>query len=445
MKFIIPDYVKTLLNRLEEHGFEAFIVGGSVRDVLLGKNPSDYDITTNALPEQIEEVFKDFKTIPVGKEFGTIVVVQNEGNVEITTYRIEEDYIDGRRPSVISFSSDIKEDLKRRDFTINAMAYSKKRGLIDPFGGREDLTSGIIRTVGEPRERFSEDYLRILRCVRISATLGFKIEEATLKASKEMSSFLEKISAERIRVELFKILLSKKPSYGIKLLYSLDILDIIIPELIDTVGFDQHNPHHEFDVFNHILCVVDSTPAIIDIRLAALFHDIAKPSTFSLDEEGVGHFYGHQDKGVSMAEKILRRLKASNSIIEGVKILVKEHMTQHNDYSKKGLKRLIHRVGKERIYHLLDLQKADMKCISKNRDISFIEKRKQEINDIIKENEPVEKKQLDINGTDIVNLGYKQGKLIGEILDYLLEMVLEDPKLNKKETLIETVLDKFKV
>lgn len=353
MKFIIPDYIKTLLNKLETNGFEAFIVGGSVRDTLLGKEPSDYDITTNALPEQIEDVFKEFKTILVGKEFGTVVVVQNKGNVEITTYRIEGDYIDGRRPSQVYFSNNIVEDLKRRDFTINAMAYSEQRGLIDPFGGIEDLEKRIIRTVGNPRERFSEDYLRILRCVRFSTTLGFEIEEMTLKASKEMGYLLERISAERIRVELFKILLSKQPSYGIKLLYSLNILEIIIPELIESVGFNQHNPHHELDVFNHILCVVDSTPPIIEIRLAALFHDIGKPSTFSLDEEGVGHFYGHQDISRDMSEKILKRLKTQNDIIETVKILVKEHMTQHNDYSKKGLKRLINRAGKERIYYLL--------------------------------------------------------------------------------------------
>lgn len=443
MEFKIPDYVKTLLNKLEQSGFEAFIVGGSVRDALLGEKPSDYDIATIALPEDIEQVFKDYRTILVGKEFGTIVVVQSEGNVEITTYRIEEDYIDGRRPSQVSFSKDIEKDLRRRDFTINAMAYSEKKGLIDPFGGRVDLEKKIIKTVGDPRERFSEDYLRILRCVRFSTTLGFAIEEETLKALREMGSCLEEISAERIRLELFKILLSKKPSYGIKLLYSLDILDTIIPELIESIGFNQHNPHHELDVFNHILCVVDATLPIIEIRLAALFHDIGKPSTFSLDEEGVGHFYGHQDKGVCMAEDILRRLKSPNSIIEGVKILVKEHMTQHNNYSKKGLKRLINRVGRERIDNLLDLQKADMKCTSRDRDIGFIEKRKQEINSIIEENEPIGKKQLDVNGTDIVNLGYEQGKLIGEILEYLLEQVLEDPKLNEKETLIKIVLDKF--
>ena len=443
MEIIIPNYVNTLLNKLEQAGFEAFIVGGSVRDALLGSDPSDYDITTNALPEEIEEVFRDFKTILVGREFGTIVIVQKESNVEITTYRIEEEYIDGRRPSSVSFSSDIVEDLKRRDFTINAMAYSRKRGLIDPFGGREDLKRGIIRTVGHPKERFLEDHLRILRCVRFSTRLQFNIEEETLKACREMAELLDKISAERIREELFKILLSDKPSIGIRLLLRLNILEIIIPELIETVYFNQYNPHHEFDVFNHTLCVVDSAPPIIETRLAALFHDIGKPRTLTLDEEGIGHFYGHQDVSRDMSKKILRRLKAPNDIIDVVGVLVKEHMTQHNDYSKKGLKRLINRVGKDNINALLDLQKSDMSCTSTGRDTSSIENRRSEIKQIIDEDEPVEKKQLDINGNDIVNLGYKQGRLIGEILDYLLEIVLEKPELNKKQTLIKLVLDKF--
>ena len=444
MELIIPDYVKKLLNRLEDNGFQAFVVGGSVRDTLIGSQPTDYDITTNAMPEEMESIFKDFRTIAVGKEFGTIVVVQKEANVEITTYRIDEDYIDGRRPSSVSFSSNIIEDLKRRDFTINAMAFSEKRGLIDPFGGMDDLKAKIIRTVGDPRERFLEDHLRILRGIRFSSSLEFRIEEETYRASKEMGKSLEKISSERIREELFRILLSRKPSRGIKLLEDLDILKLIIPELVPTIGFDQHNPHHIYDVFTHTLCVLDSTDPILEIRLAALFHDIGKPDTFSLDEEGIGHFYGHQDVSVVIAEKRLKELRASNYLIAGVKLLIKDHMTQHNDFSKKGLKRLINRVGKKRIFHLLHLQEADMKCTNKNRDTSIIEERRQEIKDILEEDEPVEKKQLAIDGNDIVKLGYKEGKIIGEILEYLLERVLEDPKLNKKDILIEIVEDKFK-
>lgn len=444
MEFIIPDYVKKLLNRLEDNNLEAFVVGGSVRDALRGSKPADYDIATNAMPEKIEEVFKDFKTIGVGKEFGTIVVVQREANVEITTYRTEEDYRDGRRPSNISFTTSIEEDLKRRDFTINAMAFSEEKGLIDPFGGKDDLKRKTIKTVGDPRERFLEDHLRILRGIRLSTTLDFKIEEETLKASKEMGVLLERISSERIREEFFKILLAEKPSVGIELLRSLDILELIIPEIIDLVGFDQHNPYHSFDVYEHTLCVVDSTPPILEIRLAALFHDIGKADTFTLDEEGIGHFYGHQDRSVVIAGAVLKRLKASNNLIEGVNLLIKDHMTQHNDFSKKGLKRLINRVGKERILFLLDLQEADMKCTKEGRDISIIRKRKEEIEEILRGNEPVEKKQLAIDGNDIVKLGYKEGRIIGSILEYLLEIVLDDPKINTKEELIKLTLRNFK-
>lgn len=443
MKIRIPDYVNTLLKRLEKNNFEAFIVGGSVRDALLGIEASDYDIATNAHPGEIEELFKDFKTIEVGRKFGTIVVVQDEGNIEITTYRIEEEYIDGRRPSEVSFTRNVVEDLKRRDFTINAIAYSEKEGLIDPFNGRNDLKNKIIKTVGDARERFSEDHLRILRCIRFSSTLEFEIEVDTLKAAKEMGHLLEEISVERIRDELFKILLSNKPSLGIRLLDRLNILEIVVVELTESIGFNQHNPYHEMDVFEHTLCVVDNTPPIIEIRLAALFHDIAKPRTFSLDENGIGHFYGHQDMGAGMAKKILQRFNTSKKIIEAVSILIKNHMTSHNKYSKKKLKRLINRVGEGQIFNLLDLQIADMRCTSENRDISFLNSRKKEINRILEEDEPVVKKQLAIDGNDIVKLGYAEGRIIGDILDYLLELVLENPKLNEKETLLKIVLSKF--
>ena len=231
MNIDIPEYVDGLLNRLEKNSYEAFIVGGSVRDSLLGKNPSDYDITTDALPEEIEEVFKDYRTVEVGKKFGTIIVVQNEGNVEITTYRVEGEYKDGRRPSELAFTSNIVADLRRRDFTINAMAYSKRSGLVDEFNGRKDLKDKVIRTVGDASRRFGEDYLRILRCIRFSTELDFSIEDETFQAAKVMSAFLEKISSERVREEIFKILVSRKPSKGIKLLKDIGALEVIIPEI----------------------------------------------------------------------------------------------------------------------------------------------------------------------------------------------------------------------
>ncbi|NLN15332.1 MAG: HD domain-containing protein [Tissierellia bacterium] len=445
MKLNLPIYIEEVLRKIEEKGYEAFVVGGCVRDLILGKEPNDYDIATRAQPEDIEDIFKDYKTIDIGKEFGTIVLVLEEGDVEITTYRIEEDYYDGRKPSHVTFSSNIEDDLSRRDFTINSMAYNDQRGLVDPFNGREDLRKAIIKTVGNPYERFKEDHLRILRGVRFASQLGFKLEEKTYKACREMSNLLSKISAERIREELFKILISDKPSYGIRLMEELNILDVIIPELKDTIGFDQHNPHHDKDVFNHTLCVLDNVPKLLELRLAALFHDIGKPHTLSIDDKGVGHFYGHEKVSVKIAKNILTRLKCSKELTESVLLLIGEHMTKSRNMKDRGLKRLIGRVGQERIFQLMDLQIADRMCTNSQADVDFLNERKKEIQRILNKQEPFEKKHLKIDGYDIISLGYKEGKLIGEILDYLLEKVIEDPQLNHKEKLIELVLKKFKL
>lgn len=444
MKFFIPEYVNKTLDKFKKHNYQAFIVGGSVRDLMLGKKPSDFDIATNARPEEVEKLFKDYPTILVGKEFGTVVVVVEGENIEITTYRTEGEYIDGRRPSEVVFTSDIEEDLSRRDFTINAMAYNKSRGLVDPFNGQGDLQKKIIKTVGNPKERFNEDYLRILRAIRFSTELSFKIEEDTKIACRQMGNLLEKISVERIREELFKILLSERPSCGIRLMEEVDILDIIIPEMIDTVGFDQKNPYHDKDLFTHTLCVVDNTPKILEIRLAALLHDIAKPSSLTIDREGIGHFYGHDRLGADLSRKILRRLKCSRELIKGVDILIREHMTHHGNHKDRGLKRLIRRVGKDRIFNLLELQKADRICSSKNRKIDFLIEREKSIKRILESNEAYEKKQLAITGHDVIELGYCQGKIIGEILDYLTEIVIDKPDLNNREDLLKIIKDKYK-
>lgn len=440
---LIPQYVNRVIYTLETNGYEAFIVGGSVRDLLLGKEPSDYDITTNATPDEILELFTDYKTIFIGKEYGTVVVVQLEGNIEVTTYRKEGEYIDGRRPSEVFFTKDILEDLSRRDFTINSMAYNNKVGVLDPFGGKKDLDNKIIKTVGDPHERLREDHLRILRAVRFSSQLGFEIEEETRKACKSLGHSLKCISSERIRDELFKILLSKVPSKGIILMKDLDILEVVIPELVDAVGFDQHNPHHDKNVFDHILCVIDNAPQVLSVRLAALFHDIGKPHTLTIDKDGIGHFYGHDKVGAEIGEQILIRLKASNDLISKVTTLVKEHMTHHAKYKEKGLKKQISRVGKDEIFNLLSLQKADRICSSSNVDITFLKEREELIKKILENNEPYEKKQLKIDGNDIISLGYTQGKEIGEILDYLMDKVLGNPELNQKDKLIKMIQRKY--
>lgn len=444
MDFLIPKYVNNILDELDKNGFQGFIVGGSVRDLLLGKEPSDYDIATNATPDEIQEVFRDYKTIDIGKNFGTIIVLCDGNRVEVTTYRTEGRYVDGRRPSEVSFTRNIEDDLSRRDFTINAMAYNSKVGFLDLFKGRQDLNNKIIRTVGNPYERFEEDHLRILRAVRFSTQLQFTIEEDTYNACRAKSKSLLNISMERIREEFFKILLSKEPSYGIRVLEDLNILELFIPELVDAIGFNQHNPHHDKDVYNHILCVVDATSPVLVTRLAALFHDIGKPRTLTIDEEGIGHFYEHDRVGSEMAEDIMTRMKCSKDLIRRVCTLILEHMSHHNNLKDKGLKRQISRVGKEDIFNLIDLQKSDRMCSSSAAKIDFLIEREKKIREILNNNEPYEKNQLKISGDDIKLLGYKEGRMIGEILNYLLEKVMKNPNLNEKEKLIDITLQKFK-
>lgn len=441
--FYLPEHIEQILYTLEENGYKAYIVGGSVRDMLLKDIPKDYDIATDATPEEIEKVFSHYKKLRVGKEFGTIILVLREGNVEITTFRKEGTYADGRRPSWVLFSSSIEEDLCRRDFTINAMAYNYKYGLVDPYGGKEDLKRRIIRTVGDPKDRFNEDYLRILRAVRFSTQLGFPLEESTYIAAKEYGKNISNISIERITNEFFKIILCDEPSKGIRLLEDLNLLEIILPELIPTIGFEQKNPHHERDVYQHILCVLDNTPPILQIRLAALFHDIGKPHTFTIDEEGIGHFFGHDRLGAEMSKKILSRLKCSKELIQKVYILVKEHMNYHADFTEKGLKRLIRRVGKDEIFNLIQLQKADIRCSNRDASVDHIIEREKRIKDILQKKEAYQLNQLDIDGKDLIHLGFEEGIIVGEILEYLLEKVIENPNLNHKETLEKLALKKY--
>lgn len=442
----IPDYVELVIEKLEEKGFEAYIVGGCVRDSLLGKIPSDFDITTNATPDEIELIFKEFKTVNIGKEFGTIIVVQEKGNIEITTFRIESEYKDGRRPDRVSFSNQISDDLSRRDFTINSMAYNKRKGIIDPFNGIEDLNKKIIKAVGNPYERFREDHLRIMRGIRFATELDFHIEKETYTALGAESYNLKNISAERIYVEFAKILLSPVPSIGMKLLLELHVLRILFPELCSLVGFDQKNPNHDKDIFSHSLCVLDNVYPILSLRLAALFHDIGKPDCFSLDDQGVGHFYGHDKVSLEITQNILNRLKAPTDLINKVSLLINDHMSVHNEMGLKGLKRQIARLGEDNIFYLIELQKADRLCSSdENNNIDFLIEREKEIKEIIEYKEPYEKSQLAINGKQIIDLGYKQGPLIGEILEYLLELVLENPDLNHIERLKNIIMKKYHI
>ncbi len=444
MEFKIPTYVKKIMDKLVDNGYESYIVGGSVRDILMGRTPSDYDVNTNALPDEIEKIFNEYKTLKIGKEFGTIVIVDKEALVEVTTFRSDGEYLDGRRPEKVYFSNDIKDDLSRRDFTINAMAYNEKKGLIDYYDGRGYLKHKLIKTVGNPEDRFKEDYLRIMRAIRFATELEFFIEDDTCRACKLYGEKLLNISIERVRDEFFKILLSKYPSYGIRLLKDLGILKIILPEIIKSIGFDQKNPNHDKDIFQHTLAVLDETPPIIHLRLAALFHDIGKPESFTIDEEGIGHFYGHHKISANIAKEVLTRWKCSKELIKKVYILVEKHMNQHDNFKEKALKRLIGKVGEREIFNLIELQKADIIGSKENYNIDHLIEREKEIKRIINKKEVYEKNQLEIDGNDVIELGYEQGKIVGEILEYLLEEVLENPKLNNKESLIKLIEKNYK-
>ena len=354
----IPNDVKVILNKLNKSGYEAYVVGGCVRDSLIGKKPKDWDICTNAKPEETMEVFKGFHIIPTGLQHGTITVMLNGEGYEITTQRVDGDYSDGRHPDAVSFTSSLAEDLARRDFTFNAMAYSEEEGIVDLYGGVEDLKYKRLKCVGNPIERFNEDALRIMRAIRFSSVLGTKIEENTHNAMVELYKNLDKIAKERINVEFSKMLCGKTPMFLLSEYHF--IFSYIIPEIKPMIGFKQNNPYHWLDVWNHSLHVLfEVKEKDLPLRLAALFHDIGKPSCYVEGEDGVGHFYGHADKSVEITEGVLKRLKYSNEIIDEVLTLVKYHDVQIS-LSNKFIRRMLNKMPKETFEKLLVLKKADI-------------------------------------------------------------------------------------
>lgn len=430
----IPEYVRSVMDYLDIAGFDAYLVGGAVRDLALGRKPKDYDITTNALPEQVKSIFPH--TVLTGEKHGTVTVVTDGGNVEVTTMRKDGIYKDNRRPETVQFTSNIEDDLARRDFTINAMAISK-----DGWTGQDgmvDLRKHIIKTVGDPNDRFNEDALRMLRAIRLACQLLFEIDDNTLESISKNKLLIKNISAERIRDELIKILISNYPGKGIELLRITGLLEIILPEVYVTVGFEQHNSFHYADVYNHTLLVVALVQNDLALRLAALLHDVGKPDTFSMDGEGIGHFYGHQSVSADMAKNILQRLRFDNKTIEDVTILVNEHMNKYGT----NLKRQINRVGENNIYKLIDLIKADMEA-STLFDIRQVTKMKADVDKILNEKQPLTVKDLKINGYDLIAMGIQPGKHMGDILKELLELVLEKPELNTEDYLRRYVGNKY--
>jgi len=441
---VITNDVKFILDTFKKKGYESYIVGGSVRDFKIGGyEPKDYDITTNALPEEIINIFN--KTIPTGIKHGTVTVMINGTGYEVTTYRIDGEYLDNRKPESVTFVSNLKEDLARRDFTINALAFNEMDGLIDYFGGIEDLNNKIIRAVGEPNKRFQEDALRMLRAIRFAASLGFDIESKTLEAIKLNYALITHVSNERIRDELCKMLVSNNTTKSFKLLEETKLLEVILPELQLAVGFNQQNPHHDKDIFNHILAVVEKCPPEINLRVAALLHDIAKPDCFTVDMEGIGHFYGHDKKGELLCEKILRRLKFDNESISKIVILVKEHMNVLTKPTDVSVKRLINRVGTSLICDLFALQRADaLGSYLPEIRLNEIHRVEEKTISILKSKEPLSTKELVVNGRDLISeFSIKPGKEIGDMLKFLLDKVLENPELNTKKELLDIIYDHY--
>ena len=430
----IPQSVQLCIDTLENAGFAAYLVGGCVRDAYLNLIPHDFDLCTNALPEQTEAVFSDHKLVLAGKKHGTIGVVTDSGVVEITTFRTEGGYTDCRHPQWVEFVSDIEADLARRDFTVNAMAYSPSRGFADPFGGREDLDKGILRAVGEPSARFEEDALRILRGIRFASRYNLSVEEKTRQAMFDLAPRMESLARERVFEEVNRFLQLAKAE---DLLTFAPILAAVIPELEQTLGFDQHSPHHAYDVFTHIAYVTAAVPSEPALRWAALLHDVGKPATFTTDETGRGHFYAHAQVGAEIANTILLRLKAPTQLREEVVLLISQHMTKLEP-EKRFLRRCLNRLGSDRVERLLQLQEADMgsKGTGKQDQLQQFSQLRILLAEIKAENSCLQLKDLAVNGNDLLALGLT-GKQIGETLNSLLEQVMDDVLPNDRLVLLE--------
>lgn len=430
-----------LSKRLENEGFETYLVGGAVRDRLLGKEIHDIDLTTRARPNDIMRIFSDLKLIDIGKKFGTIKVIYKSEEFEITSFRIESTYKDRRHPEKISFSDSIDEDLKRRDFTINAMAF-RNGELIDLFGGQKDLQIKLIRAVGNPYERIKEDYLRAIRAVRFATILDFEIESELKKAISQMASHIEDISKERIRDEVDKILLADNPSRGIRLLDDLNLLEYIFPEVKKMIGFDQHSSHHNLDLFEHSMKVLENTPKNLKTRMAALFHDTGKVDTFFIDKNGEGRFFGHQEISEKIIRKRLKDLKYPKKFIENTSLLVRRHMDNTNTYTKKSVRKLLRKVGEENIYDLFDLQKADvLATVHDNTENIYLARNLLE--EILKSDVPTKKDQIDFSGNDLIDLGFEEGKELGMILKEIYSLVMDEKLINKKSEIIKYIKNKY--
>lgn len=438
MNIYIPNEVKFIIDTFYNNGFEAFMVGGCVRDSLLNNSPKDYDITTSAKPEDTLSIFE--KTIPTGINHGTVTVLINNNSYEVTTYRTDGNYLDNRRPSCVNFVTDIKEDLSRRDFTINALAYNKSVGLIDYFNGINDISKKLIRCVGDSDKRFKEDALRMLRAIRFSCQLNFKIHQSTLNAIIKNTKLINNISKERIRDELCKILTCDNASKGIDILQKSGLLAEIIPELNSLVNFSPLSINHNRNIFAHTLNVINKTNNNLLLRLSALLHDVGKLNTLTLESDGIYRFPKHNIEGAKMSKEILKTLRFDNYTINSVTKLIEHHLVLKVNYipTRYEVKKLLIEVGKDIIFLLFDLQSADIRSLDNPKPfLKKVDYIKDTVSDILEKREPLYIKDLDINGEILLkDLNLSSGKIVGEILKYLLEKILENPSLNEKETLI---------
>lgn len=436
MEIALPVKVKTILNTLTAAGYEAYAVGGCVRDSLLGREPNDWDITTSAKPQEIKGLFA--RTVDTGIQHGTVTVLLEKEGFEVTTYRVDGEYEDARHPKEVTFTASLEEDLKRRDFTINAMAYNEQDGLVDIFDGMGDIGRGFVRCVGKAQERFAEDALRMLRAVRFSAQLGYSIEEQTQEAIRSLAHTLRKISAERIQVELVKLVTSPHPDY-LRTAYELGITKVVLPEFDLCMETPQNNPHHCYCVGEHILHAMTETEPDKILRLGMLFHDIGKPQTMTVDQEGITHNKNHPVVGEKMTREILRRLKFDNDTVYKVSKLVLYH-DEKIALTPAGVRRAVNRMGEDIFPLLFPVRYADIRAQSGYQREAKLERLRtleQLYQEIRERQEAVTLRELAVNGADLIALGMKPGREIGALLQDLLECVLEDPSLNSREKLLK--------
>lgn len=436
----LPDEVSFILERLMQHGYEAYAVGGCVRDSMLGLEPKDWDITTSAAPKQVKELFAH--TIDTGLQHGTVTVMCGHTGFEVTTYRIDGEYEDGRHPNEVIFTASLLEDLKRRDFTVNAMAYNPQDGLVDAFDGAGDLKKGIIRCVGNPMDRFHEDALRMLRAVRFSAQLDFAVDGATCSAIRALAVNLNKISAERIQTELVKLAVSQNPQ-RMRMLYELGISKVILPEFDRMMETEQNHPHHCCSVGEHTIRGMCNAAPDKVLRLTMLFHDIAKPQCRTTDEDGLDHFHGHPAQGALTARQIFRRLKFDRDTMDAVCALVRWH-DYNPPLTEENVRRAIIKVGTAQYPALFAVKRADILAQSdfkRLEKLQYVDDYEKMYEHILAQGDCLSLKQLAVSGRDLMELGIAQGKQIGEILHMLLEQVVADPDKNDRAYLIKQVKD----